>query len=62
MNEEISGEARKLATNLTNDIRNASTRSEHIRLTQLALEAERLAEKIESLIDSDNADQKPTAP
>lgn len=56
MNEEISHEARQLAHNLTNDIKNASTRIEHIRLTQLALEAERLADKIEKLIQSDNAD------
>jgi hypothetical protein len=62
MNEEISNEARQLATNLTNDIKNASTRIEHIRLTQLALEAERLAEKIESLLDSHHADQDPPAP
>jgi len=56
MNEEISNEARQLAHNLTNDIKNASTRIEHIRLTQLALEAERLADKIEKLIQSDHAD------
>jgi hypothetical protein len=56
MNEEISNEARQLATNLTNDIKNASTRIEHIRLTQLALEAERLADKIEKLIQSNHAE------
>ena len=54
MNEEISNEARKLATNITNDIKNASTRIEHIRLTQLALEAERLADKIDKIVQNPN--------
>jgi phage regulator Rha-like protein len=40
---EVAEAARTLAKNLRNDITNASTRWEHIRLTQLALEAERLA-------------------
>ena len=50
MNEEISREAKQLADNLSNDIKNASTRIEHIRLTQLALEAQRLSEKIDRLL------------
>jgi hypothetical protein len=47
MNEEISKDAKQLAENISNDIKNASTRIEHIRLTQLALEAQRLSEKLE---------------
>ena len=51
MNEEISQEAKQLAENLSKDIKNASTRIEHIRLTQLALEAQRLSEKIDKLLN-----------
>lgn len=50
MHEEISQEAKQLADNISNDIKNASTRIEHIRLTQLALEAKRLSEKIDRLL------------
>lgn len=50
MHEEISQEAKQLAENISNDIKNASTRIEHIRLTQLALEAKRLSEKIDRLL------------
>jgi len=50
MNEEISREAKELANNISNDIKNASTRIEHIRLTQLALEAERLSKKIDGFL------------
>lgn len=50
MYEEISQEAKQLAENISNDIKNASTRIEHIRLTQLALEAKRLSEKIDRLL------------
>lgn len=39
--------ARQHSDNLTRDIKNASTRIEHLRLTTLALEAERLAEELE---------------
>lgn len=39
--------ARQHADNLTRDIKNASTRIEHLRLTTLALEAERLADELE---------------
>lgn len=46
---ELYDDAKQLATNISNDISNASSRIEHIRLTQLALEAERLVKKIESL-------------
>jgi hypothetical protein len=50
VNEEISREAKELADNISNDIKNASTRIEHIRLTQLALEAERLSKKIDGYL------------
>lgn len=44
--------ARQLASNIRADISNASTRLEHIRLTQLALEAEELATDMEQLAAS----------
>jgi hypothetical protein len=47
--KELATAARNHANNLAADITNASTRIEHIRLTQLALEAERLAVGIERL-------------
>lgn len=47
--KELATAARNHASNLAADINNASTRIEHIRLTQLALEAERLADEIERL-------------
>lgn len=40
--------ARQHSDNLVRDIANASTRIEHLRLTTLALEAERLAEQLEA--------------
>ena len=46
---EIVTAAREHALNLREDIGKSSTRVEHIRLTQLALEAERLQEAIEIL-------------
>lgn len=46
---EIMIAAREHAANLQEDILKASTRAEHIRLTQLALEANRLAQSIEEL-------------
>lgn len=47
--QQLATEARAHAENLADDISNASTRIEHIRLTQLALEAERLAVHAEEL-------------
>jgi hypothetical protein len=44
--------ARQHASNLQADISNASTRMEHIRLTQLALEADALATDMEQLAAS----------
>ena len=44
---EIAKAAREHATNLAADINNASSRIEHIRLTQLALEADRVATALE---------------
>ena len=46
---EITRRAQEHATNLQRDIANASTRIEHIRLTQLALEAQRLVELLQEL-------------
>lgn len=47
-NQEIADLARQHANNMARDINNASTRIEHLRLTTLALEAERLAEVLEA--------------
>lgn len=49
--KEITKLARDHAANLTNDINNASTRIEHIRLTTLAIEAHNLAAQLEELDD-----------
>ena len=38
------------ADNLAADINNASTRVEHMRLTRLALEAQRLADSLDALL------------
>lgn len=46
--EHIADLARQHADNLARDINNASTRIEHLRLTTLALEAERLAMLLEA--------------
>lgn len=48
--------AERLAANLQADIANAASRSEHIRLTTLALEAERLLELARELRDVNAAD------
>ena len=45
--QELALAAREHANNVTADIKNASSRLEHIRLTQLALEADRLATALE---------------
>jgi hypothetical protein len=47
--KELAIAARTHADNLAADINNASTRIEHIRLTQLALEAKQLADDIERM-------------
>jgi len=54
--KELATAARTLATNISTDIKNASTRIEHIRLTQLALEAETLATDMERLAERDMKD------
>lgn len=51
MNEQlqrITEMAHQHAENLERDINNASSRVEHLRLTTLALEAQRLAEALDS--------------
>ena len=50
--EDLALAAREHANNLQRDINNASSRIEHIRLTQLALEADRLATDIERLFEA----------
>jgi hypothetical protein len=45
---ELVAFARQHAANLRDDIKNAKDRMEHIRLTTLALEAERLATELEN--------------
>lgn len=49
--KEVAEAARVHAQNLAADISNASTRIEHIRLTQLALEAKQLADDLERLTE-----------
>jgi hypothetical protein len=44
---EIKTLAREHASNVHADIMNASTRIEHIRLTRLAIEADRIASELE---------------
>lgn len=45
----LAAEARRHATNAQNDIRNASTRIEHLRLTALAIEADNIARRLETI-------------
>jgi len=52
--KEITQLARDHATNLTNDINNASTRIEHIRLTTLAIEAHNIVNYLEELETTSN--------
>ena len=47
--QDLAVAAREHATNVANDIQKTSTRVEYIRLTQLAIEADRLATDIEAL-------------
>lgn len=47
---ELALQARQHSDNMTRDIKNASTRVEHLRLTTLAFEAERLADTAEYLL------------
>jgi phosphotransferase system HPr-like phosphotransfer protein len=49
--------AAELAVNLLEDVRLASTRIEHVRLTARANEAARLVEQIERLIQSEESTQ-----
>ncbi len=49
MTAEVREAAYQLAVNLQADISNATTRIEHIRLTQLAEEAARLLQAIDNL-------------
>lgn len=51
---DIAVAAREHAENLTEDINKTSSRVEYIRITQLAMEAARLAEAIEHLAATSN--------
>jgi len=51
--EEVTASARVHADNLSRDIKNATTRLEHVRLTQLAFEANRLVELLEALCNAE---------
>lgn len=52
--------ALNLQSSIQADINNASTRQEHMRLTQLATEAERLVAAIDLLIDQPQNSMSPT--
>jgi flagellin-like hook-associated protein FlgL len=45
----ITQAARELATHIANDIANTQSRGEYIRITQFAMEADRIATQLESL-------------
>lgn len=47
--EDLAREAREHADNAFADIANAMTRAEHIRISRLAIEADRLANRLETL-------------
>lgn len=46
---ELALQARILAENIANDITKTQSRAEYIRITQLAMEADRLASALESM-------------
>lgn len=47
----VAAEARTLANSVSQDIANATSRIEHIRLTQLAVAADQHATRMENLVD-----------
>lgn len=48
---DVTFAARELATRLANDISNTQSRGEHIRITQFAMEADRIATALEQMTD-----------
>lgn len=48
---DVTTAARDLATRLANDIANTQSRGEHIRITQFAMEADRIATALERMTD-----------
>lgn len=46
---ELALQARILAENIANDVTNTQSRGEYIRITQLAMEADRLASRLEGM-------------
>ena len=46
---ELAIQARQLAERIANDVTNTQSRGEYIRITQLAMEADRLAKAIENM-------------
>lgn len=48
---EVAVAARELATRIANDVTNTQSRGEYIRITQFAMEADRVATALERMTD-----------
>lgn len=48
---EVAVAARELATRIANDVTNTQSRGEYIRITQFAMEADRVASALEKMTD-----------
>lgn len=48
---DVAQAARELATNIANDVNNTQSRGEYIRITQFAMEADRVATALERMTD-----------
>lgn len=48
---DVATAARELATRLANDVTNTQSRGEYIRITQFAMEADRVATALERMTD-----------
>ena len=48
---EVAAAARELATLIANDVTNTQSRGEYIRITQFAMEADRVATALERMSD-----------
>lgn len=51
---EVAAAARELATHIANDVNNTQSRGEYIRITQFAMEADRVATALEKMVHDDN--------
>lgn len=49
---DVAAAARDLSTKLANDIANTQSRGEYIRITQFAMEADRIATALEKMTDT----------